>query len=69
MGWSAYRKNGLTHHNPNLSIKGYTLFTPVAFPDLFLIDIDGRIVNSWQFDGLSVSLARLLKNGNLLFKF
>lgn len=66
MGWSAFRKNGLTHHNPNLSVKGYTLFTPVSFPDLHLIDIQGRVVKSWQFEGLSVSLAKFLPNGNLL---
>ncbi|MFK7805448.1 MAG: aryl-sulfate sulfotransferase [Anaerolineae bacterium] len=65
MGWSAFRKNGLTHHNQNLSVKGYTLFTPVSFPDIHLIDMHGRVVKSWQFDGISPNMAKFLPNGNL----
>ena len=65
MGWSAFRKNGLTHHNRNLSVKGYTLFTPVQYSDVYLIDIQGRVVKSWRFKGISPNLVKFLPNGNL----
>ena len=66
MGWSAFRPNGLTHHNPNLSVKGYTLFTPAYMPELYLLDMQGRVVKQWMFAGISVSLAVFRPNGNLL---
>ncbi|MFT5193225.1 MAG: hypothetical protein ACI9EW_000268 [Cellvibrionaceae bacterium] len=66
MGWSAFRKNGLTHHNRNLSIKGYTLFSAIRVPGLFLINMQGQIVKRWLFDDISVDLAKILPNGNLL---
>ena len=66
MGWSAFQKRGLTHHNPNLSVKGYTLFAPSYAKGIYLIDMQGRVVKRWQFDDIDVSLVELLPNGNLL---
>ena len=66
MGWSAYRKTGLTFHNPNLSVKGYTLFTPLAADSTYLINMNGKIVKRWQFDDIKPNHARLLPSGNLM---
>lgn len=67
MGWSAFRKNGLRHHNPNLSVKGYTLFSPSHADDIYLLNMAGHIVKQWNFAGLAIGLPTLLPNGNLFF--
>jgi hypothetical protein len=66
MGWSAYRKPGLTHHHSVRSWKGYTLVTPTAGDATYLLDMDGQIVHRWYYLDLRVFYARLLPNGNLL---
>jgi len=57
---------GLLYHDPVLSYQGYTLFTPFVYPDVYLIDNDGHMVNSWHFDVLPAGVAYLLDNGNIL---
>lgn len=66
MGWSVNRPTGLTYHQPTLSTKGYTLFTPHGGDDTYLIDIEGRIVHRWRFNHIHPGYGRLLANGNLL---
>ena len=66
MGWSAFRQTGLTFHNPNQSVKGYTLFVSVGADDIYMIDMNGRIVKAWRFDDVDLGLVKLLPNGNLL---
>jgi hypothetical protein len=66
MGWSINRPTGLTWHRPNLSTKGYTLLTPHGDDTCYLIDMDGRIVQTWQFRHIRPGSGRLLPNGNLL---
>ncbi len=66
MGWSAFRKNGLTHHNLNLSIKGYTIFCANDSKDVILLDMQGRIAKLWHFDDFWGGLVKLHPNGNLL---
>ena len=66
MGWSAFRPTGLTYHNPNLSVKGYTLFSPTHAPGLYLLNMAGQIVKHWEFDGITLGHTKLLPNGNLL---
>jgi len=34
MGWSPFRRLGLTHHDPSRSFKGYTLLTPLGGKDV-----------------------------------
>ena len=56
---------GLLVNDPQ-ACKGYTLIAPSSSNDTYLIDMEGRVVNSWKSDcnpGLS---AYLLENGNLL---
>jgi hypothetical protein len=66
MGWSVARKTGLTFHRPQLSVKGFTIVSPLAGDSTFLIDMDGRIVHRWQFDGVTPQYGELRPDGHLL---
>ena len=65
MGYSAFRRTGLTHHHPQRSFKGYTVITPLGGNSTYVLDMGGRIVHRWRFDDIKPSYARLLDNGNL----
>lgn len=66
MGWSLFRKTGLTFHSPAQSFKGYTLVTPIAADFCVLLDMDGRVVHRWSLPGFRVFNARLQPQGTLL---
>jgi len=66
MGWSLFRKTGLSFHSPAQSFKGYTLITPIAADYSVLLDMDGRVVHRWLVRGFRIFNARLLPSGNLL---
>lgn len=66
MGWSAYRKTGLTYHNPNKSFKGYTLFSPPGSESAVLINMAGQVAKRWNFDDFRPGFGRLLPSGNLM---
>ena len=55
---------GLVIQQPEAS-PGYTLFLPQDTGQPYLIDQQGRVVHSWQFDAVR-SHIRLLENGNLM---
>ncbi len=66
MGYSAYRPTGLTHHHPQRSFKGYTVFSPLGGDSTFVLDMGGRIVHRWRTPDLRPFNTELLDNGNLL---
>ena len=67
MGWSPFRKTGLSFHMPSASCKGYTLVTPMGSDSTYLIDMHGQIVHRWHLRGLRQAVyAQLLPNGRLL---
>ncbi|MEM7028414.1 MAG: aryl-sulfate sulfotransferase [Chloroflexota bacterium] len=66
MGWSAYRKTGLTYHNPHKSFKGFTLFSPPGSNSTVLINMAGQVVKQWQFDDFRPGFGKLLPSGNLM---
>ena len=66
MGWSAYRKTGLTYHNPNKSFKGFTLLSPPGTQSGLLINMEGKVVKRWQFDDFRPGFGKLLPSGNLM---
>ena len=68
MGWSPFRKTGLTHYQPESCLDGYTLFAPVGYDDLLLLNMEGQVVKQWLFDGESPNLARFRPNGNLIIQ-
>ena len=65
MGWSAFRKTGLTYHQPAASAKGYTLLTPMAGEATYLIDMAGQVVHLWRHTRVKPFYARLLPTGTL----
>jgi hypothetical protein len=67
MGWSA-QHTGLTFHDLERSVPGYTLVTPMSGDGSYLIDIEGRIVHRWQFEGFVPGYAKLLPSGTLLVR-
>jgi hypothetical protein len=67
MGWSPFRKTGLSFHLPSASFKGYTLVTPMGSDASYLLDMHGKIVHHWRLTGLRQAIyAQLLPNGRLL---
>lgn len=55
---------GLFRNDPG-AFQGYTLFTPRHYNTTYLIDMEGRLVHSWEADR-RVEHALLLENGLLL---
>jgi hypothetical protein len=66
VGWSAYRKTGLTFHSRAQSFKGYTLLAPIRSDFAVLLDMDGHVVHRWHVPEFRVFQVRLLAGGNLL---
>ncbi len=64
MARSEHHPNGLIHYNPQLSYRGYTLFSADR-DKAFLIDMEGRFVHQWQNDKGLIN-PELLPNGNLM---
>jgi hypothetical protein len=64
MAKSEHHPNGLIHYNPQLSHRGYTLFT-ASMTKAYLIDMNGRFVHEWKHKA-GITNAELLPNGNLI---
>ena len=47
MARSEHHPSGLIHYNPELSFRGYTLFT-ANHTQAILIDMHGRVVHRWE---------------------
>jgi hypothetical protein len=60
---SAYK--GVTYHNKNKTAGGYTLFSTYNY-DVWLIDMEGYIVNRWRMPYSPGSHQWLLPTGNML---
>jgi hypothetical protein len=56
---------GLIHSSPNAS-PGYTLFSPMASTDTFLLNNAGELVNRWRSTSPPGSTPYLRNNGNLV---
>lgn len=67
MGWSLFRKTGLTYKDSR-SIGGYTLVTPIGGDMTCLIDDRGQIVHKWQISDFQPGYGYLLPGGNLLVR-
>ena len=61
-------KNGMekcvTVHNPSKAYGGYTLFTQHYSKDVWMIDMQGRVVQHWDMPAPLGGPVRLLPNGN-----
>jgi hypothetical protein len=58
-------KLGLSINAPE-AFQGYTLVAPVKSKKTFLIDMQGRVVRTWESDSTPALGASLLENGHLL---
>ena len=58
-------KLGLSINDPR-AFQGYTLVGPLMSTKTYLIDMQGRVVRTWESKCNPASSARLLENGNLL---
>ncbi|NLX94579.1 MAG: arylsulfotransferase (ASST) [Rhodopirellula sp.] len=58
---------GLLHHDAK-AFPGYTLIAPTTSSNVYLVDVQGRVVRMWQtgFERTSSTAAYLLENGHLL---
>lgn len=58
-------KTGLLVDKPG-AFQGYTLLSPLGHNSTYLIDMGGKVVQSWKTDAAPASCAYLLENGHLL---
>jgi hypothetical protein len=56
---------GLIRNDPG-AFQGYTLLSPLQSTATYLIDMNGRVVKTWEAGSTPSSLAYLLENGNLI---
>jgi len=56
---------GLIRNEPG-AYTGYTLLSPLQSTSTYLIDMNGRVVNTWATDSTPSSIAYLLESGNLI---
>jgi hypothetical protein len=56
---------GLLRNEP-AAFRGYTLLSPLQARTTYLMDMQGRVVKSWNTDRVPASSAYLLENGNLI---
>ncbi len=59
-------KLGLNLNDAKQACQGYTLLAPANSTTTYLLDMDGRVVKTWQSDCKPGHSAYLLENGNLL---
>src|SRR5205085_3987574 len=59
-------KLGLHLNDAEKACKGYTLLAPANSTTTYLLDMEGRVVKTWQSDCKPGHSAYLLENGNLL---
>jgi hypothetical protein len=58
-------KLGLSLNDPK-ACQGYTLLSPMNSTKTYLIDMQGKVVRTWEAEGSPACMAYLLENGNLL---
>jgi len=56
---------GLIRNDPG-AYAGYTLLSPLQSTSTYLIDMNGRVVKTWDAGSTPSSIAYLLENGNLI---
>ena len=57
-------KLGLSINDPR-AFRGYTVLNPMSKKTTYLIDMEGRVVKTWESQHNSMHAAYLLENGNL----
>ena len=65
-GPSRPRSNSASPWQRSQGFRGYTLLNPMNKRTAYLIDMEGRVVKSWESEHSSPLSAYLLENGHLL---
>ncbi len=60
-------QHSVTHYDPSKAYNGYTLFAPMGGKNVWLIDMQGRIVHQWKMPHTPGCHGVILPNGNLLY--
>ena len=60
------QNTGLLIYDQERATPGFTLFSPLAHDQIYLVDMRGEVVHEWNVDGNAYGYAYLLPNGNLL---
>ena len=69
MGFAVYGNHGVTHHEPERSFGGVTLYTTIGADTTRLIDMDGNVVHQWTPPAPAKPFYGFLRdNGNLLVR-
>jgi hypothetical protein len=58
-------KRGLILNDPR-ALQGYTLLAPIQSTKTYLLDMQGRVVRTWESESSGALTTRLLENGHLL---
>ena len=56
----------LTYYDKTKAFNGYTLFSPFRAGSTFLIDMEGKLVRSWERGGVE-KFAIFQENGNMVW--
>ena len=62
---SAPAKRGLAINDPR-ALQGYTLLSPLMSTKIYLIDMQGRVLRTWQSESSAALTTTLLENGHVL---
>jgi len=61
-----YLKRGVTEHDCTKAFPGFTIFTPQYQKIVYLVNMAGEVVHTWELPSHPGNYAYLLENGNLL---
>ena len=67
MGIARTKLTGVTFYSPSMCYNGFTLFAPMDGKDVWLIDMQGRVINHWEIPYVPGCHGKLLPNGNFLY--
>lgn len=59
-------QTGLLINNPEKATPGVTILAPMSQDTVYLLDMEGNEVHTWDLVGTTGCVAQLLENGNLL---
>ncbi len=67
MGYIRELTRDVEIHDPSRAYKGYTLFAPIFSNMAWLVDMDGRVVNYWEFEHETTNHPKLTPKGTIVW--
>ncbi|MDA0240836.1 MAG: aryl-sulfate sulfotransferase [Proteobacteria bacterium] len=59
--------HGVTVHEPDRAYQGCTLFAPLCGKDVWLVNMEGEVVNRWEMEFVPGLYGEFMDNGNMLY--